>query len=140
MSNHHEQPQVITIKFSPDWFIFVSNFVIWVSDLRILSLGLQCILLDFFCGIRERRTGDSRNDVRLSPGGIVRHVNLEIKSFADDISLYFVVVSLFRVGAPFFGFDFFFALHCSYSSSAMWDLVVGFPCIFLDFLCGCWWC
>ena len=31
MSNHHEQPQVITIKLSLDWFISVSNFVIWVS-------------------------------------------------------------------------------------------------------------
>ena len=59
----------------------------------------------------ERRTGDSRNDVGLSPGGIVRHVDLEIGSFAGDISLYFAlaaaaaaaaadaVVSLFRVGS-----------------------------------------
>ena len=54
----------------------------------------------------ERRTGDSRNDVRLSPGGIVRHVDLEIGSFT---SLYFeftavaeavdAIVSLFRVGS-----------------------------------------
>ena len=81
------------------------------------------------------------------------HVDLEIRIFADDISLYFTfaaaaaatteatksIVSLFRVGAPFFyfGFFFFFALHCSSSSSAMWDLVVGFLCILLDFLCGC---
>ena len=36
----------------------------------------------------ERRTGDSRNDVGLSPGGIVRHADLEIGSFAGDISLY----------------------------------------------------
>ena len=43
----------------------------------------------------------------------MRHVNLEIRSFADDISLYFVVVSLFRVGAPFFGFNFFFFFFCS---------------------------
>ena len=68
----------------------------------------------------ERRIGDSRNDVRLSPGGIVRHVDLKIGSFADDISLYFAflvtaiaaeavnaVVSLFQVKAPFFGFSFF---------------------------------
>ena len=34
----------------------------------------------------ERRTGDSRNDVRLSPGGIVRHVDLEIGSFAGNIN------------------------------------------------------
>ena len=56
----------------------------------------------------ERRTGDSRNDVGLSPGGIVRHVDLEIGSFAGDISLYLAfaaaaaadaVVSLFRVGS-----------------------------------------
>ena len=80
------------------------------------------------------------------------HVDLEIRIFADDISLYFAfaaaaaaiaeatksIVSLFRVGAPFFYFDFFFfALHSSSSSSMMWDLVVGFLCILLDFLCGC---
>ena len=59
---------------------------------------------------REReRTRDSRNDVGLSPGGIVRHVDLEIGSFTGDISLYFAFtaiaeavdagVSLFRVGS-----------------------------------------
>lgn len=37
----------------------------------------------------ERRTGDSRNDVGLSPGGTVIQVDLEIGSFAGDISLYF---------------------------------------------------
>ena len=37
----------------------------------------------------ERRIGDLRNDFGLSPGGIVRHVDLETGSFADDISLYF---------------------------------------------------
>ena len=57
----------------------------------------------------ERRTGDSRNDVGLSPGGIVRHVDLEIGSFTGNISLYFAftavaevvdaIVSLFRVGS-----------------------------------------
>ena len=57
----------------------------------------------------ERRTGDSRNDVGLSPGGIVRHVDLEIGSFTGDISLYFAftavaeavdaIVSLFWVGS-----------------------------------------
>lgn len=36
----------------------------------------------------ERSTGDSRNDVGLSPGGIVIHGALEIGSFAGDISLY----------------------------------------------------
>ena len=79
------------------------------------------------------------------------HVDLEIRIFVDDISLYFAfavaaaataeatksIISLFRVGAPFFYLGFFFALHCSSSSSAMWDLVVGFLCILLDFLCGC---
>ena len=68
----------------------------------------------------DRRIGDLRNDFGLSPGGIVRHVDLEIGSFADDISLYFAfvvtaiaaeavnaVVSLFQVKAPFFGFGFF---------------------------------
>lgn len=39
----------------------------------------------------ERRTGDSRNDVGLSPGGIVMHGDLEIGSFAGDISLYLAV-------------------------------------------------
>ena len=58
---------------------------------------------------RERRTGDSRNDIGLSPGGIVRHVDLEIGSFTGNISLYFAftavaeavdaIVSLFRVGS-----------------------------------------
>jgi hypothetical protein len=36
----------------------------------------------------ERRTGDSRNEDGLSPGGIVIHAALEIGSFAGDISLY----------------------------------------------------
>ena len=31
----------------PDRFISVSNFVIWVSDLRILSLGLLCLWFGF---------------------------------------------------------------------------------------------
>ena len=53
----------------------------------------------------------------------MRHMDLEIGSFADDISLHFAfaattttvaeatkaVVSLFQVGAPFFCFDFFFS-------------------------------
>ena len=30
-----------------DWFISVSNFVIWVSDLRILSLCLLCLWFGF---------------------------------------------------------------------------------------------
>lgn len=36
----------------------------------------------------ERRTGDSRNEVGLSPGGIVMQADLEIGSFAGDSSLY----------------------------------------------------
>ena len=36
----------------------------------------------------ERRTGDSRNDVGLRPGGIVMHGDREIGSFAGDKSLY----------------------------------------------------
>lgn len=74
--------------------------------------------------------------------GFAMFVDLEIESFASNISLYFAfatattaaaeaVVSLFQVRAPFFGFGFFFALRCS--SSAMWGLVVGFLCILLDF-------
>ena len=61
----------------------------------------------------------------------MRHMDLEIGSFADDISLHFAfvattttvaeatkaVVSLFQVGAPFFCFDFFFSLRSSSSSS-----------------------
>ena len=130
----------------------------------------------------ERRTRDSRNDVELSPSGIVRYVDLEIESFTGNISLYFAfaavatakaanaIVSLFRVessgGAAtsaellvllllvlivvvnnrnsIFWLRFFFALRCcccsSSSSLAIWDLVMGFLCIILDFLCGCWWC
>ena len=42
----------------------------------------------------------------------MRHVNLEIRSFVDDINLYFAVVSLFRVRAPFFWLRFFF-FFCS---------------------------
>ncbi|KAH7839040.1 hypothetical protein Vadar_034108 [Vaccinium darrowii] len=38
--------------------------------------------------ILERRTGDSRNDVGLRPGGIVMQGDLEIGSFACDMSLY----------------------------------------------------
>ena len=70
----------------------------------------------------ERRTGDLRNDIGLSPRGIVRHVDLKIERFTSDINLYLTfaitaaiaaeatntVISLFRVGAPFFGFSFFF--------------------------------
>ena len=37
----------------------------------------------------ERSTWDSRNDVGLSPSGIMRRMDLEIGSFAGDISLYF---------------------------------------------------
>lgn len=40
----------------------------------------------------ERRTGDSRNDVGLSPGGMVRQGDLEIGSFAGDISLYLALL------------------------------------------------
>lgn len=36
----------------------------------------------------ERRTGDSRNDVGLRPGGIVMQVDLEIGSFAGDMRRY----------------------------------------------------
>lgn len=36
----------------------------------------------------ERRTGDSRKEVGLSPGGIVMQADLEIGSFAGDRSLY----------------------------------------------------
>lgn len=36
----------------------------------------------------ERRTGDSRNEVGLNPGGILIQVDLEIGSFAGDMSLY----------------------------------------------------
>ena len=64
----------------------------------------------------ERRTGDLRNDVGLSPGEILRHVDLEIGSFTGDINLW----------------D-FFALHCSSFSLKICDLVVGFLCILLDF-------
>ena len=34
------------------------------------------------------KTGDSRNEVGLIPGGIVMSLHLEIGSFAGDISLY----------------------------------------------------
>ena len=36
----------------------------------------------------ERRTGDSRKDVGLRPGGIVMEVDLEIGSFAGDMRRY----------------------------------------------------
>lgn len=36
----------------------------------------------------ESRTGDSRNDVGVRPGGIVRQGDLEIGSLAGDMSLY----------------------------------------------------
>ena len=42
----------------------------------------------------ERSTGDSRNEVGLSPGGIMRHMDLEIGSLAGDISLYFAFVAI----------------------------------------------
>jgi len=40
----------------------------------------------------ERSTGDSSNEVGLSPGGIVRQGDLEIGSFAGDISLYLALL------------------------------------------------
>lgn len=40
----------------------------------------------------ERRTGESRNDVGLRPGGIVMQGDLEIGSFAGDMSLYFALI------------------------------------------------
>ena len=87
------------------------------------------------------------------------HLDLEIGSFAADISLNFAfataaaaeainaAVHCFRLELHFlasflflFLFFLFFALRCSSSSSsAMWDLVVDFLYILLDFLCGCWW-
>lgn len=39
----------------------------------------------------ESRTGESKNDVGLNPGGIVMHGDLEIGSFAGDISLYLAI-------------------------------------------------
>jgi|AraCvinosormetaG_1042628.scaffolds.fasta_scaffold04000_4 hypothetical protein len=36
----------------------------------------------------EMKTGDSKNEVGLNPGGIVISVDLEIGSLAGDISLY----------------------------------------------------
>jgi hypothetical protein len=36
----------------------------------------------------ERRTGDSRKEVGLRPGGMVMQVDLEIGSLAGDMSLY----------------------------------------------------
>ena len=70
------------------------------------------------------------------------HVDLEIRIFADDISLYFAfaaaaaaiaeatksIVSLFRVGAPFFYFGFFF-FFCSALFFFFFD-DVGFGCGF----------
>ena len=98
----------------------------------------------------ERRTGDLRNNVELSPGGIVRHVDLEIGSFTGDITLYFAftvvakaadaVVSLFRVGSSggtsvFFCSAFFFFFFFSDVGFGC-----GFPVHSFGFLCGCWWC
>ena len=95
MSNHHKPPWD-QFKLSLDQFISMSNFVIWVSNLRILSLGLLCLcfgfaMRSFGCFVwhqrkrdqifmLERRTGDSRNNVELSLSGIMRHVDLEIGS------------------------------------------------------------
>lgn len=42
----------------------------------------------------ERRTGDSRNDDGLSPGGMVMHGDLEIGSFAGEKSLYLAEMKL----------------------------------------------
>lgn len=39
----------------------------------------------------ESRTGESKNDVGLNPGGIVMHGDLEMGSFAGDISLYLAI-------------------------------------------------
>jgi len=41
----------------------------------------------------ERRTGDSRNDVGLRPGGIVMQGDLEIGSLAGDMSLYLALMA-----------------------------------------------
>jgi hypothetical protein len=58
---------------------------------------LKCYSLTF---IFESRTGDSRNEVGLSPGGIVKTGDLEIGSFAGDISLYLAPEVLAEVVAP----------------------------------------
>lgn len=42
--------------------------------------------------IFESSTGDSRKEVGLSPGGIVKTGDLEIGSFAGDMSLYLAPV------------------------------------------------
>ena len=98
--------------------------------------------------------GDSRNNVGLSPGQIVRHADLEIRSFAGDRGFEKRCRTEPRPDCETRGprdreiggselhllASVLFALCSSSSSSAMWDLVVGFLCLLLDFLCGCWWC
>ena len=69
------------------------------------SPSLFCVALERESKARDRKL---HRRIRLSPSGIVRHVDLEIGSFTGDISLYFAVISLFWVGSPFFGFGFFF--------------------------------
>ena len=107
-----------------------SNHQIGTSSSQIGSLGLLCLWF-----------------------GFAMHLDLEIGSFATDISLNFAfataaaaeavnaAVHCFRLELHFLAsFFFFFALRCSSSSSsAMWDFVVDFLYILLDFLCGCWW-
>ena len=121
MSNHHK-PLWDQFKLSPDRFISVSNFVIWIFNLRILSLGLLCLWFGFamhsfgFFGWHQRESKTNLHVGEENRGFEKRRQTkprwdretrgLEIGSFANDISLYFafaviaaevadVVVSLF---------------------------------------------
>ena len=121
MSNHHK-PLWDQFKLSPDRLISVSNFVIWIFDLRILSLGLLCLWFGFamhsfgFFGWHQRESKTNLHVGEENRGFEKRRQTkprwdretrgLEIGSFANDISLYFafaviaaevadVVVSLF---------------------------------------------
>ena len=61
------------------FFSFTQSFLFSLSEKvepKLIELSLWSEVLS--------ATGDSRNDVGLSPGQIVRHVNLEIGSYADD--------------------------------------------------------
>lgn len=65
-----------------------SHYILYKKTLETEKRRTRTRELHSLTFILERSTGDSRNDVGLSPGGIVTHGALEIGSFAGDISLY----------------------------------------------------
>ena len=117
---------VFSLSSSPslDRFILVSNFITWVSNLRILSLGLLYLWFGF--------------PVLLCVGGF-QFLVVFVEAWAvvevagAFVWIIIIIIFFFFCGRLWLrlrivgGFGFLV-------------VVMGFLCILLDFLCGCWWC